>query len=438
MASGNQSVKTPTGWNATQGAWVKTGSTTWKAVDQIYIKTPTGWNNASGQEATQQPYPYIANSQTPYIANAQQPYPYIANSQTPYIANARQPAEYQNPVNGQEPNIRNAQTPFTYQATGRSPFTYQHRSPFTYQHRSPFTYNLRSPFTYQHRSPFTYRNPVNGQQPNIRDGQTPFTYDARYPANAQQPSNGQTPFTYNARYPANARQPVAFRSPFTYRVPYIANARQPVAFRSPFTYRVPYIANARQPNTSQQPFTYHNRIVRVYFYGPSGGGCFSAGTMIWMGDGNMQPIENIVMGDVVYGYNMETGLNERVNVVSVMEPRDDVVYNVTLENGGWLHVTGGHPFYVEGLGWKVINMDDWDKEVEAGHTHDKEQEIIGELEVGDALHDSNDSIIGHDLQESIIASIEEVGTETVYHFSVDGEHHNFYANNLLVHNFSEK
>ena len=27
MATGNQKVKTPTGWNATRGAWVKTGST---------------------------------------------------------------------------------------------------------------------------------------------------------------------------------------------------------------------------------------------------------------------------------------------------------------------------------------------------------------------------------------------------------------------------
>ena len=54
MATGNQKVKTPTGWNATQGAWVKT-PTGWNAVDQIYIKTPDGWNNASGQEATQKP-----------------------------------------------------------------------------------------------------------------------------------------------------------------------------------------------------------------------------------------------------------------------------------------------------------------------------------------------------------------------------------------------
>ena len=49
MATGKQHVKTPSGWNATQGAWVKTGSTTWKAADQVYVKTPSGWNNASGQ-----------------------------------------------------------------------------------------------------------------------------------------------------------------------------------------------------------------------------------------------------------------------------------------------------------------------------------------------------------------------------------------------------
>ena len=57
MATGNQKVKSPTGWNV-EGAWVKTGLTTWKDVDQIYIKT-TGWNNASGQEATQQPVTLI-------------------------------------------------------------------------------------------------------------------------------------------------------------------------------------------------------------------------------------------------------------------------------------------------------------------------------------------------------------------------------------------
>ena len=72
MATGSQKVKTPSGWNATQGAWVKTGPTTWKDVEQIYIKTPSGWNNASGQESVQQPYPYIANAQEPNIRNYNQ------------------------------------------------------------------------------------------------------------------------------------------------------------------------------------------------------------------------------------------------------------------------------------------------------------------------------------------------------------------------------
>ena len=49
MATGNQKVKTPSGWNSTQGAWVKTGSSSWSAVDQIYVKTTSGRNNASGQ-----------------------------------------------------------------------------------------------------------------------------------------------------------------------------------------------------------------------------------------------------------------------------------------------------------------------------------------------------------------------------------------------------
>ena len=31
MATGSQKVKTPAGWNSTQGAWVKTGSSTWKS-----------------------------------------------------------------------------------------------------------------------------------------------------------------------------------------------------------------------------------------------------------------------------------------------------------------------------------------------------------------------------------------------------------------------
>ena len=374
MASGNQSVKTPSGWNATQGAWVKTGSSTWSAVDQIYVKTPSGWNNASGQELTQVPYPYIANSQTPYIANGQQPY--IADARQPSEYQHRSPFTYRNPVNAQEPNIRNAQTPFTYQ------------------------------------------NPVNAQQPNIRDAQNPFTYDARYPANAQSPSNKQSPFTYDARYPANIQQPVAFRSPFTYRVPYIANARQPVSARN--------------------PFTYSNRTPVSYFYGPSGGGggggCFVAGTPILMHDGTTKPIESIVLGDKIKRWT-EQG-QEIVEVEKLMSPRPTKVVNLVIanENGDTvaeLGTTKDHPFKLVDGTWGVVDTEYWKE----NHSNfENTAKLYGEelnevnLKVGDKLQ----SVWGSAVLKDIIDTGEEV---EVYHILKSG---NFYTDGVVAHNFNDK
>ena len=398
MASGNQSVKTPTGWNATQGAWVKTGSSTWSAVDQIYIKTPSGWNNASGQELTQVPYPYIANSQTPYIANGQQPY--IADARQPSEYQHRSPFTYRNPVNAQEPNIRNRQTPFTYQ------------------------------------------NPVNGQQPNIRNAQNPFTYDARYPANAQSPSNKQSPFTYDARYPANIQQPVAFRSPFTYRVPYIANARQPVAYRSPFTYRVPYIANARQPLSARNPFTYNARSAVSYYYpdpfpsggGGGGGGCFVAGTPILMHDGTTKPIESIVLGDQIKTWGEEgQGI---VEVEKLMSPRPTKVVNLVIanENGDTvaeLGTTKDHPFKLADGTWGVVDTEYWKE----NHSNlENTEQLYGEelnevnLKVGDKIQ----SVWGSAVLKDIIDTGEE---KEVYHILKVG---NFYTDGVVAHNFMEE
>ena len=432
MATGNQKVKTPTGWNATRGAWVKTGSTTWKAVEQIYIKTPTGWNNASGQELVQAPYPYIAQARQPSTYQNRQPSTYATQGRTPftYQGQYRVPFTYQNPY----------RTPFTYQGQYRVPFTYQnpYRTPFTYQgqYRVPFTYQnpYRTPFTYQnpYRVPFTYQNPYR----------TPFTYQNPY----------RTPFTYNNRYPAtypaNARQPATYIA--SYRVPYRANARYPARYvanaRQPYRanarYPAIYIANARQPFTYQALYPYAGRYAAPYPYGDSpgpsgGGGCFAVGTPIWMGDNSFLPIEQVKVDDIVFGYNWEHGNLERTKVVSLMEPRVCKVYEI-VANGKTIKTTGGHPFCVEKQGWKVVSMEDWHVEVESGHTHKEKDDIIGELQVGDHLIDINNGILNQDLSESGIESITELGEETVYHFTVESEHHNFYANSFLVHNLEQK
>jgi hypothetical protein len=463
MATGSQKVKTPTGWNATRGAWVKTESNTWKDVDQIYIKTPSGWNNASGQEATQipypyianaqnpfirnaqQPYPYIANAQNPVIRNAQQPYPYIANAQSPYIAQGRQPSTYQhrspliyqNPVSAQEPNIRSAQEPNIRSAQepnirdARQPSQYNYRSPGTYrspvngrqpssyQHRSPFTYrnpvNGRQPFTYNYRSPFTYRNPVNYQEPHIRNARSPGTY--QNPVNAQQPNirNARTPRTY--RNPVNGREPNirSGQTPFTYQ------ARQPVIVQSPRNGQQPAIALG----FSQQPYPYQT------FPGGFGGGCFSAGSMVMMGDGTYSPIESLIIGNLVMSWNENLKVLEQKEIKLMMTPKICPIYDVEFSDGTILNVTDGHPLLLSNGQWGTMNVDKCVEDhpwMEGINTHEI---IVGDkiMNETDCLHFDKQDVIG-----SEIISISENSEMEVYNVSEVADNHTYIVDGLVVHN----
>ena len=462
MATGNQRVKTPSGWNATRGAWVKTGAQTWKAVEQVYIKTPSGWNNASGQELVQSPYPYIANARQPGTYQNRQPSTYQNTGRTPviYQVSYRVPSTYQN----RQPSTYQVdyRVPSTYQVSYRVPSTYQNRQPSTYQvsYQIPFTYQgqYRVPSTYQNRQPSTYqvsyRIPstyqVSYRVPSTYRAsyRVPFTYQARtpgtYPANAQQPSNYNA--SYRVPYIANARQPAIYIA--SYRVPYIANARQPYIAnaRYPAIYiasaRQPVIASGRSPFTYQASYRYGGRLPAAYPYvQPSppfgGGGCFTANTMVWMSDSVPKEISKVAVGDMVYSWNFRLGKLERVSVIDVMEPRQSIVYKIELESGHDIEVTGGHPFCVEEQGWKVVSMEDYKKEVEDGNTWDSE-EVKGEIKVGDYIMDVNNALLDQDLHESKVKSITKLEEQTVYHFGVDGESHNFFANGMMVHNFQEK
>ena len=439
MATGSQKVKTPSGWNATQGAWVKTGPTTWKDVEQIYIKTPSGWNNASGQESVQQPYPYIANQQEPNIRNAQTPYPYIANQQEPnirnaqapypYIANAQepnirnqqQPSIYQHPANQQEPNIRDAQepnivngqepniantqqpstydhrSPFTYRdpRTYQNPSTYDHRSPFTYDHRSPFTYQHRSPFTYQHRSPFTYNH------------RSPFTYQVRQPNNAR--TSAQNPFTFQAREPNNARQPYTTQTPFTFQ------AREP--------------NSARQPGNSRSPVTYSYR--NPFTIPGGGGGCFAAGSLVWLADGSHAPIEHCVEGQQIMSWNESTKVIEPKEISLMMKPRTCPIYDVVLSDGRVLQITDGHPIMLSNQEWGAIDVEQCVRDhswLEGLNSH--------EFKVGDSLMTMTDAIM-FDRQNEVgldIVEIKENSVMTVYNISGVSTNHTYFVNGMLVHN----
>ena len=168
-----------------------------------------------------------------------------------------------------------------------------------------------------------------------------------------------------------------------------------------------------------------------------GGGCFTANTMVWMSDSVPKEISKVAVGDMVYSWNFRLGKLERVSVIDVMEPRQSIVYKIELESGHDIEVTGGHPFCVEEQGWKVVSMEDYKKEVEDGNTWDSE-EVKGEIKVGDCIMDVNNALLDQDLHESKVKSITKLEEQTVYHFGVDGESHNFFANGMMVHNFQEK
>ena len=156
-----------------------------------------------------------------------------------------------------------------------------------------------------------------------------------------------------------------------------------------------------------------------------------------MSDSVPMEISKVAVGDSVYSWNFRLGKLERVNITAVMEPRPCVVYKIELENGHEIEVTGGHPFCLEEKGWSVISMEDWNVEVENGNTWDSEQ-VKNEIQVGDYIMDVNNALLDQDLHESKVKSISKLEEQTVYHFSVDGEFNNFFANGLLVHNFEEE
>ena len=267
----------------------------------------------------------------------------------------------------------------------RTPSIGQARQPNTYQHRSPFTYNHRSPFTYQHRSPFTYqvRQPNNART----SAQNPFTFQAREPNNAR--TSARTPFTYQSREPNSARQPNNSRSPVTY------------SYRNPFT--IP----------------------------GGGGGCFAAGSLVWLADGSHAPIEHCVEGQQIMSWNESTKVIEPKEISLMMKPRTCPIYDIVLSDGRVLQITDGHPIMLSNQEWGAIDVEQCVRDhswLEGLNSH--------EFKVGDSLMTMTDAIM-FDRQNEVgldIVEIKENSVMTVYNISGVSTNHTYFVNGMLVHN----
>jgi intein/homing endonuclease len=149
--------------------------------------------------------------------------------------------------------------------------------------------------------------------------------------------------------------------------------------------------------------------------------CFIAGTKITLENGDTKNIEDIEVGDIVLTYNEVSNLNEYNKVTHLYKPMHDDLVEYTLSNGKTITSTFDHPYYVNGIGLASYSPD-------LTNVRYENLSNVTQIKVGDILNLQNGET------ESIV-SIEEKDKVSVqtYIFTVENNH-NFYANEVLVHN----
>lgn len=147
--------------------------------------------------------------------------------------------------------------------------------------------------------------------------------------------------------------------------------------------------------------------------------CFVAGTKIAISDTNYKNVEDIKIGDLVLSYNFNSSTLEEQKVKGIGSKLVDKIVKYTFDDNTILKSTLDHPLYSPQKGW--ISMD-------SNYTTN----VYG-LETKDA--EVGLKILKKDATESVINSIEILTEPTiVYNVKTVENTHNFFANNLLVHN----
>ena len=160
--------------------------------------------------------------------------------------------------------------------------------------------------------------------------------------------------------------------------------------------------------TTSLTATNNNRVaVSGYDNSP---GCFVAGTEIALANGDTKNIEDIISGEELITWN-ESKQTAEVGTVGGLDVIENVgmVIVLTFDNGSTIKVTEHHPFYhVEGE--KIGLMD------------------AAELRKGFEVYQLDGGTA------KVVSTKEEQGLYTVYNITNVSGNHNYYANEILVHN----
>lgn len=148
--------------------------------------------------------------------------------------------------------------------------------------------------------------------------------------------------------------------------------------------------------------------------------CFVAGTQISLSNGDLKNIEDVVAGDSVLTFNMGSNIVESNIVNAVYSKLVEETVEYTLDNGDKVRCTLDHPLYVEGKGWSSFN-DELSNKLYSIETK------VNKIGVGDEL-----KLVG---STSKVVSITQINESViVYNLQDVQNNHNFFANNVLVHN----
>ena len=134
--------------------------------------------------------------------------------------------------------------------------------------------------------------------------------------------------------------------------------------------------------------------------------CFVAGTKITLADGSSKNIEEIEVGETVLTFNEKTKIKEPGIVGDLKQHSVESIIRLTLDNEIIINTTEEHPFYVMNKGW-----------VKA-----KDLQPL-------------DSCLKVNGEEAIVSTVDHlIESNVVYNLLSVDSNHNFYANDILVHN----
>jgi hypothetical protein len=148
--------------------------------------------------------------------------------------------------------------------------------------------------------------------------------------------------------------------------------------------------------------------------------CFVAGTKIQMEDGSTKNIEDVEVGDSIVSFDLKNNETKVNKVLNIFSKKVDKIVIYEFDNGGVLKSTLDHPIYVNGKGWSSYDNS-------LSNTLYTLENPVQKIEIGDTIKLINSN--------TILEKITLVDEETkVFNLSEIEINHNYFANDVLVHN----